>query len=53
MKRFVPAGHPFRLPETLRGELNDDQFKLFELIWKRTIARPDERCQGTPYNHHH
>ncbi len=33
-----PAGHPFRLPETLRGELNDDEYKLFELIWKRTIA---------------
>ena len=33
-----PAGHPFRLPEALRGELNFDQFRLFELIWKRTIA---------------
>jgi DNA topoisomerase-1 len=33
-----PAGHPFQVPETLRGELNYDQFRLFELIWKRTIA---------------
>ncbi len=33
-----PAGHPFQLPESLRGELNPDQFRLFELIWKRTIA---------------
>jgi DNA topoisomerase I len=33
-----PAGHPFQLPETLRGELNYDQFRVFELIWKRTIA---------------
>jgi DNA topoisomerase-1 len=34
-----PAGTPFRLPETVRGELGDqDQFRLFELIWKRTIA---------------
>jgi DNA topoisomerase I len=33
-----PAGHPFRLPDTLRGELNHDGFRLFELIWKRTIA---------------
>ncbi len=33
-----PAGHPFQLPEALRGELNVDQFRLFELIWKRTIA---------------
>ena len=33
-----PAGHPFKLPEALRSELNHDQFRLFELIWKRTIA---------------
>jgi DNA topoisomerase-1 len=33
-----PAGHPFRLPEAIRNELNQDEFKLFDLIWKRTIA---------------
>ena len=33
-----PAGSPFQLPEKLKGELNYDQFRLFELIWKRTIA---------------
>ena len=33
-----PAGHPFQLPETLRGELDYDQFRLFDMIWKRTIA---------------
>jgi DNA topoisomerase-1 len=33
-----PAGTPFRFPETLRGELESDQFRLFELIWKRTVA---------------
>jgi DNA topoisomerase-1 len=33
-----PAGHPFRKPEALRGELDSDGFKLFDLIWKRTIA---------------
>lgn len=33
-----PAGHPFKLPEALKGELNYDQFRLFDLIWKRTIA---------------
>ncbi len=33
-----PAGHPFRLPESLRGELENDEFRLFEMIWKRTIA---------------
>ncbi len=33
-----PAGHPFKLPEAVRKELDNDQFKLFDLIWKRTIA---------------
>lgn len=33
-----PAGHPFAFPETLRGELNDEQFKLYDMIWKRTVA---------------
>ena len=33
-----PAGHPFTLPATLRGELNDEQYRLYEMIWKRTIA---------------
>ena len=33
-----PAGHPFELPDTMRGVLNNDEFRLFDLIWKRTIA---------------
>ena len=33
-----PAGTPFRLPKTLRGELDGDQYRLFDMIWKRTIA---------------
>ena len=33
-----PAGHPFELPEALRSSLSADEFRLFELIWKRTIA---------------
>ena len=33
-----PAGHPFELPEALRDKLKSDEFRLFELIWKRTIA---------------
>ena len=33
-----PAGTPFRVPETVRGELDSDQFRLFDLIWKRTVA---------------
>ncbi|GIW95402.1 MAG: DNA topoisomerase 1 [Pirellulaceae bacterium] len=33
-----PAGHPFQRPEAVRSELSDEEFRLFELIWKRTIA---------------
>ncbi len=33
-----PAGHPFALPESLRNELNADEFKLYDLVWKRTVA---------------
>jgi len=41
-----PAGHPFMLPEALKGELNYDQFRLFELIWKRTIASQMADARG-------
>jgi len=41
-----PAGHPFELPEALRGELSEDEFKLFELIWKRTIASQMKDARG-------
>lgn len=41
-----PAGHPFKLPESLRKTLNSDEYKLFELIWKRTIASQMEDARG-------
>jgi DNA topoisomerase-1 len=41
-----PAGHPFKLPESLRGELTPDQFRLFDLIWKRTIASQMADARG-------
>jgi DNA topoisomerase-1 len=41
-----PAGHPFELPEMLRNQLGADEFKLFELIWKRTIASQMADCQA-------
>ena len=41
-----PAGHPFRLPESLRSELDPDQFRLFDLIWKRTIASQMADARG-------
>ena len=42
-----PAGHPFDSPEALRRRLNPDQFKLYDLIWKRTVASQmaDARCR--------
>ncbi len=27
-----------RMPEKLRNQLSDDQFRLYDLIWKRTVA---------------
>src|SRR5262249_43094238 len=33
-----PAGHPFELPDAVRNQIDADAFKLFDLIWKRTIA---------------
>ncbi len=34
------------MPQTLRAELNDDQFRLYDLIWKRTIASQMEDSRG-------
>ncbi|HEX9620796.1 MAG TPA: type I DNA topoisomerase [Polyangiaceae bacterium] len=33
-----PAGDSFRLPEEVAGDLAHDQARLYELIWKRTVA---------------
>ncbi len=33
-----PAGHPFELPDVMKAKLNQDEFRLFDLIWKRTVA---------------
>ncbi len=41
-----PAGHPFELPGVLRNELNADEYKLFELVWKRTIASQMADARG-------
>ncbi|MCY2988298.1 MAG: type I DNA topoisomerase [Planctomycetota bacterium] len=41
-----PAGHPFKLPEAVRHELNPEQFRLFDLIWKRTIASQMTDARG-------
>ena len=41
-----PAGHPFDFPEDLRGKLSPDQFKVYDLIWKRTIASQMADARG-------
>src|SRR5690606_20052910 len=33
-----PAGDHFRTPGDVAGELSPEEFKLYELIWRRTIA---------------
>ena len=33
-----PAGDAFRTPGEVSAELNADQFALYDLIWKRTVA---------------
>ncbi len=41
-----PAGHPFDFPEALRGRLSPDEFKLYDMIWKRTIASQMTDARG-------
>jgi DNA topoisomerase-1 len=41
-----PAGETFRTPEQLRGELEDDHFRLYDLIWKRTVASQMKDASG-------
>ena len=33
-----PAGDTFRTPGEVANELSTDEFKLYELIWRRTVA---------------
>jgi len=41
-----PAGDHFRTPKQVAGELHGDQYKLYELIWKRTIASQMADAKG-------
>jgi DNA topoisomerase-1 len=42
-----PAGDSFRTPGELAGELSPDELKLYELIWKRTLASQMSDARGT------
>jgi len=41
-----PAGSSFRTPDSLRGELGDDEWRLYDLIWKRTVASQMADARG-------
>ncbi len=41
-----PAGTPFAVPSVLKGQLGADEFKIFDLVWKRTIASQMEDSRG-------
>ncbi len=41
-----PAGHPFDFPDTLRNKIGPDEFKLYDLIWKRTVASQMANARG-------
>lgn len=42
-----PAGETFRTPSEVRSELSADEARLYELIWKRTIASQMADATGT------
>ena len=42
-----PAGDHFRTPAEVAGQLAGDEFRLYELIWKRTIASQMADAKGT------
>ncbi|EAQ00414.1 putative DNA topoisomerase I [Janibacter sp. HTCC2649] len=42
-----PAGDRFRTPAQVAGEIRGDEFALYELIWKRTIASQMADAKGS------
>ncbi|MBN2176479.1 MAG: type I DNA topoisomerase [Demequinaceae bacterium] len=42
-----PAGDRFRTPDSLGGELRTDEFRMYELIWRRTLASQMKDAKGT------
>ncbi|MGL5859600.1 MAG: type I DNA topoisomerase [Angustibacter sp.] len=41
-----PAGDRFRTPAQVSGQLRGDEFRLYELIWKRTVASQMTDARG-------
>jgi DNA topoisomerase-1 len=42
-----PAGETFRTPGEIAGEVDGDDFRLYELIWRRTVASQMADARGT------
>ncbi|MBC7559846.1 MAG: type I DNA topoisomerase [Dermatophilaceae bacterium] len=42
-----PAGDSFRTPAQVAGELRGEEFALYELIWKRTVASQMADARGS------
>ncbi|MEA5453787.1 type I DNA topoisomerase [Sinomonas sp. JGH33] len=42
-----PAGDSFRTPAQVSTQLRGDEFRLYELIWKRTVASQMEDAKGS------
>ncbi|MEL7209321.1 MAG: DNA topoisomerase, partial [Actinomycetota bacterium] len=41
-----PAGDTFRDPAAIEDEINQDEFRLYELIWRRTVASQMNDARG-------
>jgi DNA topoisomerase-1 len=42
-----PAGETFATPDAVRRELDGDEFRLYELVWQRTVASQMTDARGT------
>ncbi len=42
-----PAGESFRTPAQVKGQMGLDEFRLYELIWMRTVASQMNDARGT------
>ncbi|MCB0322139.1 MAG: type I DNA topoisomerase [Bdellovibrionales bacterium] len=47
-----PAGESFTPMETVKAQLGDEAFRLYELIWKRTVASQMKDAKGTHISVH-
>ena len=45
-----PAGETFRTPQQVSNELDADQLRLYELVWKRTVASQMRDARGMRTN---